>query len=185
MRRRGGRHGRWRLVGRRRGRRVSRGTAPHVSFLEARAIKSSSSSLARRRNAPASRPGSSSAISPTCATWRPRALAAGVGQRPPWRQHTGLFRRPFNGIISFSRTAIGCRFACVSLLMMALATPRAARFARTPGLRPLAVRAPGAINKYFTLLLYCKLILRLCFASPRAAACQTKVCFLQTNTIAS
>jgi len=87
MRRRGGRHGRWRLVGRRRGRRVSRGTAPHVSFLEARAIKSSSSSLARRRNAPASRPGSSSAISPTCATWRPRALAAGVGQRPPWSRH--------------------------------------------------------------------------------------------------
>ena len=87
MRRRGGRHGRWRLVGRRRGRRVSRGTAPRVSFLEARAIKSSSSSLAHRRNASASRPGSSSAISPTCATWRPRALAAGVGQRPPWSQH--------------------------------------------------------------------------------------------------
>ena len=74
MRRRDGRHGRWRLVGRRRGRRVSRGTAPHVSFLEARAIKSSSSSLARRRNASASRPGSSSVISSLHARRGARAL---------------------------------------------------------------------------------------------------------------
>ena len=112
MRRRGGRHGRWRLVGRRRGRRVmrrvSRGTAPRVSFLKARAIKSSSSSLARRRNASALRPGSSSAISSTCATWRTRAMAAGVGQRPPWSQHkAGWVVLSYHGHQPFGHTLFG------------------------------------------------------------------------------